>query len=289
MRGFSTQLSYTWSKNLGTNGTTDPTRPDLDYGILSTNRPHNFSSYGSFDLPFGPNGLLLRNSTGILKKAVEGWQLSWTGYMSSGLPMSLTTLNSLWGSGQPDLVRPDIWNSVKGKVTWMNLARYGNYWADSKGRRLFMQVNDPACATATTTSNLQALCNSGLKALASVASYDANGNPAVAGPVVFQMPTPGVRGNYDMNKLMGPGTWGLDLAASKNIEFMEGKSINIRLDVQNVLNHDMPSGSVGANYNGRQYAYTNPITNLNDTVNNFGVLVTKGGHRTFSAKMRINF
>jgi hypothetical protein len=289
MRGFSTQLSYTWSKNLGTNGTTDPTRPDLDYGILSTNRPHNFSSYGSFDLPFGPNGLLLRNSTGILKKAVEGWQLSWTGYMSSGLPMSLTTLNSLWGSGQPDLVRPDIWNSVKGKVVWVDRARYGNYWSDGSGKRLFMQVNDPACATATAANNLQTLCNSGLKGLASVASYDANGNPAVAGPVVFQMPTPGVRGNYDMNKLMGPGTWGLDLAASKNIEFMEGKSINIRLDVQNVLNHDMPSGSVGANYNGRQYAYTNPITNLNDTVNNFGVLVTKGGHRTFSAKMRINF
>jgi hypothetical protein len=298
-RGLSTQLSYTWSKNLGTNGATDPTRPDLDYGILTSNRPHNFTNYGSFDLPFGPNGFLFRNSTGIAKKIVEGWQLSWTSYMASGMPMSVTTLNSLYASGQPDLVRPDLWNAVKGKVVWINKARYGNYWSDKTGRRLFMQVNDPACSTLpgfnvlptdpSFANSMFNQCNTGLKALASVASYDANGNPAVAGPIVFQMPKPGTRGNYDINKLMGPGTYGLDLAASKSIEFMEGKSINLRIDVQNVLNHGTPTGTVGANYNGRQYAYTNPITNMNDTVNNFGVLVAKGGHRTFSVKMRINF
>ena len=70
---------------------------------------------------------------------------------------------------------------------------------------------------------------------------------------------------------------------------MEGKSFTLRIDVQNVLNHAAPTGAVGSNYNGRQYSVSNPITNMNDTVNNFGVLVAKGGHRTFSIKMRISF
>jgi hypothetical protein len=287
--GLSTQLSYTWSKNLGNNGTTDPSRPDLDYGILSSNRPHNFTNYGSYTLPLGPNGFLFRNSTGIVKKVVEGWQLSWTSYMSSGMPMSITTLSSLWAGGQPDLVRPDIWNSVKGHVAWVNGARRGGYYNDAAGNALFMQVDDPACntlpgfTTPNTPNTMYKLCTQGLKALA---VRNSNGT---AGPIVFQMPKPGVRGNYDLNKLMGPGTYGLDLAASKNIEFMEGRSINLRIDASNVLNHAMPTGTVGSNYNGRQYGYNNPITNMNDTVNAFGVFNAKGGHRAFSVKMRINF
>lgn len=279
--GLSTQLSYTWSKNLGNNGTTDPSRPDLDYGLLGSNRPHNFTNYGSYTLPLGPGGLLFRNSTGIVKKVVEGWQLSWTSYVSSGMPMSITTISSMWAGGQPDLVNPDAWNAVKGKVVWLNGARRGGYYNDEAGNALFMQVNDPACSTVD--SGLRTLCAQGLKALA------VRNSDGTAGPIVFQMPKPGVRGNYDLNKLKGPGTYGLDLAASKNIEFMEGRSINLRIDAANVLNHPMPTGNVGSNYNGRQYSYSNPITNLNDTVNAFGVFNAKGGHRAFSVKMRINF
>jgi hypothetical protein len=280
-RGLSTQLSYTWSKNLGNNGTTDPSNPNGDYGILGANRPHNLTNYGSYTLPFGPNGLLLRNSKGIVKKVVEGWQLSWTSFVSSGMPMSITTLSSLWAGGQPDLVNPTAWNAVKGQVVWLNGARRGGYYNDAAGNPLFMQVDDPACSTID--SSLRAACALGLKALA---VRNSNGT---AGPIVFQMPKPGVRGNYDLNKLSGPGTYGLDLAASKNIEFMEGRSINLRIDASNVLNHPMPTGTVGSNYNGRQYAYTNPNTNLNDTANAFGVFNAKGGHRAFSVKMRINF
>jgi hypothetical protein len=261
----------------------------LDYGILGTNRPHNFTNYGSFDLPFGANGFLFRNSSGILKKVVEGWQLSWTSYISSGMPMSITTLSSLWAGGQPDLVRPDLWNSVKGQVVWVDGARYGGYYNNADGKAIFMQVNDPACASTAVASSLQSACAQGLKALAIAQGWDSNGKATVAGPIVFQMPKPGVRGNYDLNKLKGPGAYGLDMAASTNVQFMEGKSINLRIDVQNVLNHAAPTGSIGSNYNGRQYGVSNPITNLNDTANNFGVLVAKGGHRTFSVKMRISF
>ena len=92
-----------------------------------------------------------------------------------------------------------------------------------------------------------------------------------------------------LNKLMGPGRYGLDLSASKSIEFMEGKSFTLRIDVQNVLNHAQATGVAGTNYNGRQPAITNPNVGMNDTLNLFGQLNAKGGHRTFSAKLRISF
>jgi hypothetical protein len=293
IRGLSFQASYTWSKNLGINAATDPTNQNLDYGILSSNRPHSFTSYGTYTLPLGPNGFLFRNSTGIVKKIAEGWQLSWTTYASSGVPMSVTTLNSLWGGGQPDLVNPTVWNSVKGKVVWVPGDRRGGYYNNENGTPMFVQVNDPACSALpgynlpTTdpgfTNSMYNLCRTGLKALA------VRNSDGTAGPIVFQMPKPGVRGNYSLNKLYGPGRYGLDLAVSKDIRFMEGRSINLRFDVQNALNHATPTGIVGANYNGRQYGLTQPLLNLNDTGNAFGVMNAKGGHRTFSAKMRINF
>ena len=282
-RGLSLQATYTWSKNLGINTLTDPRHLELDYGILSSNRPHNFQNYGTYTLPLGPDGYLFRNSTGITKKVVEGWQLSWTSYMSSGVPMSITTLNSLWGGGQPDLVRPDLWKSVKGQVVWQDGARRGYYFNHPDGTPIFMQVDDPACASSAVAASLTTFCTQGLKALA------IRNSDGTAGPVVFQMPTPGVRGNFGVNSLTGPGRFGLDVAASKNIQFMEGRFISVRIDVQNVFNHPTPTGTTGANYNGRQYAISNPLTNLNDTTNAFGVLNAKGGHRTFSVKMRITF
>ena len=102
------------AKTWGINGLTDNlTVTTWDYGILTSNRPHNFTNYGTYTLPFGANGFLFRNSSGIVKKVVEGWQLSWTSYAYSGQPMSITTLNSLWAGGQPDLVRPDLLASGK--------------------------------------------------------------------------------------------------------------------------------------------------------------------------------
>ena len=145
--------------------------------------------------------------------------------------MSITTLNSLWGGGQPDLVRPDLWNPNNGHVVWLTGARSGYYYANADGSAMFMQVNDPVCTSTSVVASLQSLCTQGLKALA-VRNPD-----GTAGPIVFQMPKPGVRGNYSVNKLMGPGRYGLDLSASKSIEFMEGKSFTLRIDVQNVLNH----------------------------------------------------
>jgi hypothetical protein len=282
MHGLSFQASYTWSKNLGFMGTvTDPLRRDLDYGILSTNRPHNFSTYGQYTLPFGANGYLFRNSKGGLKKVVEGWNLSWVSSIYSGVPTSITTTASMWANGQPDLVQPDLFNRNSGHVVWPHGDRYGFFYARADGTPLYTRVADPQCDSVA--ASLKSTCQTSLYALAYV-------NPdRSTGPIVFQQPQPGVRGNFEPNQIQSQGRWSLDMSASKSVEFMEGKRITIRFDVKDVFNHATPSNTGGssATYNARDYNVSGP--SLATSATNFGSFAYKTGHRVFSAKLRFDF
>ena len=111
----------------------------------------------------------------------------------------------------------------------------------------------------------------------------------MAGPIVFQHAAPGVKGNFNPDSVIGFPRWGLDMTAGKNFEIMEGKSLNIRIDAQNVFNHPTPSGGAPASYNSRNYSESNPSFAINTTTTPFGYLPYKGGHRVFSAKIRLTF
>ena len=238
------------------------------------------TTYGTYNLPLGPDGYLFRNSSGWVKKLVGGWQLSWISSLTSGLPMSVSTVQSMWGGSGVDLVRPDLFDTKGGHVTWEPGSREGYFY----GNR-YMQVDDPQCDNVALS--LEDNCRENLNALAAIAGYDDNGQP-IAGDIVFQKAQPGVRGNFDVNQLTGPGRWGLDLAMSKNIEFMEGKSLNFRLDVHNIFNHPSPSNGAPFSYDQRTYQLTNPQTDLNSS-ESFGYIGYKTDHRVFSAKLRITF
>jgi len=106
--------------------------------------------------------------------------------------------------------------------------------------------------------------------------------------IVFQNPELGKRGNFGLNELAGPGRWSLDMAIGKQIEFMEGKTIDFRVDAQNIFNHPTPSGGSPYAWNARFTQIYNPEFGLNSTTN-FGQLNSKGGHRTWQAKIRIGF
>ena len=89
--GLSFQGSYTWSKSLGYSGSwTDILNRSADYTVQGADRRHVFTTYGTFDLPFGPNRLLLSKTSGALERLVQGWQLSWIGNASSGSPLSIS-------------------------------------------------------------------------------------------------------------------------------------------------------------------------------------------------------
>jgi hypothetical protein len=275
--GLNFQATYTWGRNLGMLGNTDPLNRALDYGILGIHRSHMLQTYGTYNLPLGPNGYLFRNSSGLVKKLADGWQLSWISSITSGMPASITNGSSMWGGSGVDLVRPDLFDTKGGQITWEDGASSGFYYGNQ-----YVQVDDPRCATVH--SLLQSACTQNLNALA------LESDPSV---IVFQKAEPGRRGNFDQNQLTGPGRWSVDMAMSKNIEFMEGKSINFRVDVNNIFNHPTPTASNpgvagGATYNYRDYWWTNPNFNLNSS-DSFGQIRYKAGHRVFSAKVRITF
>jgi hypothetical protein len=281
-RGLNFQATYTWSRNLGLAGTTDVTNRFLDYAVSSSNRSHAFSTQGTYILPLGANGFVFRDTGGVWKKIIEGWQLSWIGTITSGVPASIAGTASMWGGNGTDLLRPDLFDTKGGHVEWAPGATEGWYY----GKGMYMRVSDPQCASVATS--LQTTCNTSLGALAVVDHYDANGNP-VAGPIVFQHAQPGVRGNFDANQLTSIGRWNLDTAMGKSFEFAEGKSVTFRIDAANIFNHPIPSGSTAGSYNGRNFSPSAPSFSINSTSTPFGRIASKAGHRVFSAKIRVNF
>jgi len=281
------QSSYTWSKNLGYNGAgTDPLDRSYDYGLLSTNRTNNWTTYGTYTLPFGRNGYLFRDSSKAVKKIVEGWQLSWIDSIYSGMPGSLANTgapDSMWGGPMENLVMPSLFNRNSGHVTWANGAIAGYYFGQNK----FMQVTDPQCSQIA--ASLAATCASSLHALAQVASINAATGLPVAGPIVLAHADPGTPGNFQTNTLVGFGRWTWDMTAGKSIDIAEGKSLTFRMDAQDVLNHPTPSGTLPYSYDNRIYATTNPVFDIGSTTQPFGYIPYKGGHRVFSAKIRLAF
>src|SRR5262249_22611315 len=99
--GLTGQFTYTWSKALGdTSGSRrDPRNLALQKGLLSFNRTHQINSYATYDLPFGPNRLLLSRASGWIQRVVEGWQISGIAGWTSGAPLGFSTTRNTIGGG----------------------------------------------------------------------------------------------------------------------------------------------------------------------------------------------
>ncbi len=112
--GLSLQGSYTWSKSLGRTGAfTNPVDRGPDYTLQAGHRAHDFRTNGTFELPIGPNRLLLANSSGALARIVEGWTMSWIFNTTSGAPADIDAATMLYANGVPDVVGPFIRVSVR--------------------------------------------------------------------------------------------------------------------------------------------------------------------------------
>jgi hypothetical protein len=280
-QGISFQMSYTWSKNLSLVGSTptDPRDFDADYTAASSDRRHVLTSYGNIELPFGPNRLLFRNSSGLLARFIEGWQASWIVNLSSGSPMNWTGTSMLYGTGVPDQVGPFPFGKMG--VSWKANAYRGNYFQNS-----LKFVNDPQRSWVTDkpddpnkpTDVLRNQCTL-------VAVADANGN------IILQNPAPGTRGNFGYNRFYGPGSWSADMALSKLVKINESKSIQIRVDATNIFNHPTPAGSAIQTTPGARTYYAGAPAGLNLSGGSIyaGDLNSKVGQRTFQARIRFNF
>jgi len=257
--GMSFQGTYLWSKTLGVaaTGYTNPAEREKDYILGANHRTHEFRSNGSFELPIGPNKLFFPNTSGWLARAIERWESSIIFNLATGAPASITAGNMLYANGVADLVQP---LSIRtGTVKWgdpsANSQLVGNYFGSGK----WTKVPDPQCLAAAAT--LRTFCT--LQAVA-----DASGN------IVLQNPQPGARGNIGRQTVETPGTWDFDANIRKSFKLTESKTLQIRMDANNILNHPVP---------------LNPTLNINAT-NVLGYIADKSiAHRQFQAQIRLAF
>jgi len=106
---------------------------------------------------------------------------------------------------------------------------------------------------------------------------------------------PRLAGTYKPLRITGPGTFTLDAAMSKSIEFMEGKRLELRVDAANILNRAVLTGDSASSvryFNGGRT--TQPALPGNRGVNAsgataFGNMPSKTQHRTFQARLRLSF
>ena len=258
-RGIQYQATYTWSRSLGvdSNGSgglgvfRDLLNRNGDYSLLSSNRSHDFRSYGTFELPFGPGKLLGGNTSGLAARVIEGWKVGTIVNMTSGAPLNIVGMTTLYNLGTPDVVSTF---PREGGVVWpANPAdAFGNFFGQQ-----YKRVQDPACGSVA--SNLTQWCT--LNALA-----DANGN------VVLRNAAPGQLGTLGLRPIEGPGSWSFDANVQKSIRVHESRNLTFRLDASNVFNHPTPG---------------NP--NLSINAGTFGQITTKTGQRSLQALVRFDF
>jgi hypothetical protein len=293
--GISYQGTFTWSKSLGVSsgfGYTNPADRRADYGYQGGHRAFDFRSNGTFELPIGPNKLLLGNSSGWLARIVERWQTSIILQLTSGSRASISAQSMLYAGGVPD-INPDgaaFFGPFprKGQVHWDNNQTAGNYFSDNGDA--FVLVPDPQCLTLH--SSLQTACTNSLNALARELPDGVTGVPGQItlpngkpGLIFLQNPLPGTRGNLGRGTIENPGLWFVDASASKAFRIDETKTVQIRVDATNVFNHPTPnSPTLDINSD-------NPFGNITSKGTTAGIFGTPSpaANRTFQASLRFNF
>jgi hypothetical protein len=270
--GFSGQFSYVWSRNIGntaagtanasdtTANTRDPRNRSLQRGIVELHRTHNFKSYGSWQLPFGPNRALLAGAPNFVHRIVEGWEVSGVFNWTSGPPLDFTTTRrtlhctpgcaAAGNTNTPDLVG----ELPQGKVTVRD--GFVEYFPGLTAQRAPLP-NFGGHATVTGQFTNQVV-------------RDSSGN------IIMQNPEPGKTGNMSLNiaQVEGPSRLGLDMALSKRVRINEGMSFTLRVDALNILNTPQ---------------WGNPVTDINQAT--FGRITTvrQDTNRSFTINTRIDF
>ena len=262
--GIQNTFSYTWSKDLGnTGGYTVPWERHRDYRLGTYSRAHSFRSFGTFSLPIGPNQLLLGNSSGLLARVAEGWQVSWIYNASSGRPLQVASLRGGWYSNNyPVLVDGASFDASAGQVNWPGGDEFGTYFSG------YDRQPDPQCInSAVVAPSLQGLCD--LNAL-----YDSAGN------LVFRTPLPGEFGNF-RDQVFAPGRWDLDMALSKRIQVTEGVSMEVRVDATNVFNHPLPQNPNLSIQSGDDFGLIDGKSGVDVEFSEYG--------RVFKARVRVDW
>jgi hypothetical protein len=258
--GITNQTSYTWSRTIGdlegeqgTLSPQDPSNRARDKALLSFHRTHSFTSNATFELPIGPNKLLLANASGWLQRLTERWQMGAIVGLVSGAPLTIAApVSSLWQSstGTTPMLEGDFPHST-GQVT--KLSNGVVYFPG------FTQGTDPGVSAVTTTNALNTRYTN-------LAIFDGQGRPVLVNPIAGQV------GTLGRNIIEGPGRFTLDANLIKRVRISESKEFEFRLDSTNILNHPL---------------FGNPNVNIDST--NFGQITSASDGRRLTLSARLNF
>lgn len=268
--GVSLQSTWVWSKTMGTNvpggqnGYIDPVNRKLNY-FAQASSPHALRMNGTFELPIGPNKLLFPNASGWFARAIERWQTSFIFNASSAIQTSaLPGTSHLYGNPGFVIASPN-WQTPKGNFEWSG--NTGSLY----GTSTFTSVPDPQCTDATQVTpgdrmgtNLQA---SNVCTIVALARRNPDNTP---GEVLLKYSKPGEVGTLGFGNFKSFGNWSFDMSASKSFRISESKSVQLRFDSQNVLNHPTPG-------------------NPSFSAGTFGQTTTKSGERSFQGQLRLQF
>ena len=287
VQGISFQSTYTWQKSLTDrfDSYTDPQNRSLDYSFDRSLAFHEFRTNGTFELPFGPNKLLLGNSSGWVARVLERWQTSIIFNATTGQPRTPFASQKLYAAGanspqptsRPDIIGP--WVNPESDYKWNGPNQNTGTVFGSPSP--FITYTDPQCtnnvgATDSMGFNLQSSCT--LRGLAHVVPVGTAGAILMADGVTYGVPLlqnamPGTQGNLGANTLRLPGRWTLDGNIGKTFRITESKTIQIRFDATNILNHT----SAGE-------------PDFNSQADTFGQITTRQGlPRSFQGQLRLAF
>src|SRR5262249_11403184 len=211
----------------------------LDRAVQGTSHKHDFRVNGTFELPVGPDRLLLRNSSGPLARIVEKWSAGAIINLVSGSPLSITGTNTYLGLGRPDVV--GSLDALKRGKAVMTSTLPAYFPAGT-----FTIASDPQCAAVTTLQTTQTSCTNN-------ALFDASGHPLVVNS------QPGKLGNLGNGAIYGPGSVRFDLSAVKTVRIDESKTAQVRIDATNVLNHPL-MGNPNLNINSNTFGQITTVT-----------------------------
>jgi hypothetical protein len=235
LNGINVQATWIWARSLflPTSGYIDPSNRNLNYTVQNIN-PHSIRMNGTVELPIGPNKLFFGNTTGWVARLLERWSTSFIFNGASGTPTSFNPERShFYAASGYDVVSPN-WVIPKAHVTWNGDT--GTMYPGNK----YVGVTDPQCTNPSVVggsdrmgTNLQSVCD-----LFALAARNPDGT---TGEILLQYPLPGKVGSLGRGNIYYFGQWSLDMNASKSFSMGENKTIQIRMDATNVLNHATPN------------------------------------------------
>ncbi len=271
-QGISLQATWAWAKSMQLSATDylDPANRSLDFA-RGNEAAQTIRANGTVELPIGPNKLLFGNTSGWVARTLEHWQTSFILNMTSGYPFNIIPESSHMyrsagnGGSRYNVVSPN-WQIPEGQVQWDGPNNNtGTYYGSTSP---FINTLDPQCRSLAVSggdamgTNLQSSCT-----MNALAKRNSDGS---VGEILLANTMPGQVGNLQDRSLNNFGRWDLDASASKSFRLDESKSIQVRVDARNIMNHPTPSG------------FGTGVTTL-------GVISSKTGSRQFQGQLRLSF